>query len=117
MNTPFKFRHNGMLWTVKQVKKFPDNADLLGQCDTMTHTIRIHEEQSPQSKLATLLHELLHMSFPNNIVKDSTEEKIVSGLELPLLDALASTGMLKKSFRVKQPPRKASKKRVKKAKG
>ena len=111
MKTPFKFRHNGMTWTVKLVKKFPDNADLLGQCDTHTKIIRINEDQSAESKLATLLHELLHMSFPAGIVKDSTEEKIVAGLELPLLDALTSTGMLKKSFRVTKPERRLSKKR------
>lgn len=94
MQTPFKFRYNGEPWTINLVRTIKtddgDTRDLYGHCDYERRLIRLSEEQPIGQLLPTLLHEILHMVFPNGIVGAATEEKIVNGLEKPLLHALTT---------------------------
>jgi len=68
--------------------------------DPATKTIRISEEVRGRERVATLLHELLHLAFPESVVSDDVEEQIVAQIEYPLLQALEEVGLIHKKFSI-----------------
>ena len=103
MKTPFKFKHYGFNWSILLVKDIVSdkkNEELLGYIDEHKRVIKLRDDSDHREVTATLLHELLHLVFPKEVVSARTEETIVSQMELPLLHLLEEVGLVNKGFKV-----------------
>lgn len=73
---------------------------LLGDCDTDSKVIRIHQNQTKNDALNTLFHEMLHAAFGisgiREILKEDQEEAIVRMIEHAFADAMDVYKLAKK---------------------
>lgn len=99
-------------WTVKVVDKIDtggddeedgeglNTKDLVGYMDTDSRTIQLLSSADSKTMAVTLLHELLHLAFPRELVSPKLEETIIAQLEMPLYYLLEETLFIDKDFTV-----------------
>jgi hypothetical protein len=92
---PKKLRINGKIWRVKKSSTLLKREGNLGMCVPSDRYISISTKQTQAEREETLLHEILHSIFPDNLVGDATEEKIVESLSVSLYDVLVNNKLIK----------------------
>lgn len=78
---PNKMKIQGRTWRIRLRKGLERRTGDIGHCIRYSRTIDIDADLSQAEQEETLLHEILHAIFPDDIVGDRTEEKIVEALD------------------------------------
>lgn len=95
LRIPKKLRIDGKIWRIQKSSTLLKRESLLGMCIPVDRYISISTEQSRSEREETLLHEILHGIFPEGIVKDATEERIVEALANSLYEIIRTNKLLK----------------------
>jgi hypothetical protein len=95
LRIPKKLRIDGKIWRVRKSSTLLKREGNLGMCVPSDRYISISTEQTRLESEETFLHEILHSVFPNNLVGDATEEKIVESLSVALYDVLINNKLVK----------------------
>lgn len=88
MKIPDELKIRRSTWRIVIDDKIENTHNAVGLCIYSTKRIVLSPDQSRNELEDTFLHEILHACFPNGIVADRTEEKIVRRLAPVLLRVL-----------------------------
>lgn len=58
---PKTIQVNGETYTIKWVTRFKNDPKQLGECCSTTKVIRIKKGQTPEERLKTYIHEIIHV--------------------------------------------------------
>lgn len=87
---------DGNPWRVQFVPGLEAATGDLGMCTRYNHSIKIDADQTRLEQESVLLHELLHATWPPDVVGDTTEEKIILALEEKLFAVLHENKLWKR---------------------
>lgn len=88
MKIPRKLKIKRSTWSVSIDDSIEEKYNAVGLCKHSSKEIVISPDQTRNEMEETLLHEILHACFPNDVCSDRLEEKIVNKLAPALLHVL-----------------------------
>jgi len=94
---PRRVKLRGRWWHVRLTsrrRKRGEMRGLRGLCDLDTRTLWLDAKCARAERELTYVHEALHAIFPNGIVSEKIEERIIAALESPLASAIAEGAFL-----------------------
>ena len=91
---PKKLKIGGEVWRLRVAKMLYKSPHVLGYCDPDRKVIALKKDLDGAELLATFLHELIHAAWPEGVVSETTEEKILEAIDLKIAEALISSKLI-----------------------